>query len=87
MVRLSNMNKQNILSQAEVFCIVRKNLKPYLRDPTNVVHFIVREKSIGSEADHIIRLMEMLRPPMSRSTFEGYVKAGELAFENQEEFK
>lgn len=62
-------------------------MKEYLSDPTNVVHFIVRGNSIDSEADHIVKLMAMLKPPLSRSTFDGYVKAGELAFENQEDLK
>jgi hypothetical protein len=49
MIKLSDMTKHNILSPAEVYCIVRKRLKPYLSEPTNVVHFIVRENTNDNE--------------------------------------
>ena len=44
MTQLCSSNQNALLSKAEVFCLVRNNLKDFLTDPASVMHFIQGNK-------------------------------------------
>jgi hypothetical protein len=63
-----------ILTKAEAFCITRRKLKPYLEATESSNLFLVNSKDPKE-------LMEYLRTPLSRNTFESYVKIDYKKFE------
>lgn len=77
---LCRFGKNSLLSRAEAFCIVRNSLKQYLIEPASVLHFMVGTMSIEE-------LMKLLKPPLSRGTFEGYVRADKRSFDDHDQLK
>ena len=60
--------KNSTINKTEVFCLRRNKLAPYLNDKYSV--FYLLDEKMKSED-----LMEVLKPPLSRSTFEMYKEA------------
>ena len=69
-----------LLSKAEVYCMVRNKLKPYLQDAASATQFLMGDKAAED-------LMKLLRIPLSRNTFEMVVKTDTRNFEDEQELK
>lgn len=73
---LSDHENTKLLTKAEVFCVIRKELKPYLRDAESA-NLILLSSSTARD------LLPLLRTPLSRNTFESMVKTDHKKFEHQ----
>jgi len=60
--------KNSSINKTEVFCLLRNKLSPYFNDKSSV--FYLLDEKMKTED-----LMEVLKPPLSRSTFEIYIEA------------
>ena len=79
-VTLSDYENVKILSKAEVVCVLRNKLKPYLKDPVTAIQFLMKR----SEPQE---LLDKLRTPLSRNTYENMVKTDQKKLENQSQLK
>jgi len=77
---LSDYENTKLLTKAEVFCVIRKELKPYLRDAESA-NLILLSSSTARD------LLPLLRTPLSRNTFESMVKTDHKKFEHQQQLK
>jgi hypothetical protein len=60
--------KNSTINKTEVFCLLRNKLAPYFNDKSSV--FYLLDEKMKTED-----LMEFLKSPLSRSTFEIYIEA------------
>ena len=79
-VILCDHKNTKLLNKAEVYCMVRNKLKPYLQDASSVTQFMLADRT----AEDLIKL---LRVPLSRNTFEMLVKTDTRNYEDKEELK
>jgi hypothetical protein len=77
---LSDHENTKLLTKAEVFCVIRRKLKPYLQDSESANLFLL---SSSTPRD----LLPQLRAPLSRNTFESMVKTDHKKFEHQQQLK
>ena len=59
---------------------MRNSLKQYLVDPASVLHFMLGTMTVEE-------LMKLLKPPLSRGTFEATVRADKRSFDDHDQLK
>ena len=70
---LSDHENTKLLTKAEVFCIIRTKLKPYLKNALSSLRFI--QNSVSAEGSSgPSALLQELRPALSRSVYESVVR-------------
>ena len=70
MITLSDHQNVGVLNKAEVFCVIRKKLKPYLQSPESCHHILYPQNDQKLSPS---KLLDLLRTPLSRDVFNYHV--------------
>ena len=72
--------KNGTFNKTEVFCLLRSKLAPFFNEKSSVF-YLMDEKKEAHE------LLEVLKPPLSRSTYEMYIEAENRSYDHEDGFK
>jgi len=77
---ISDYQNTKLLTKAEVYCVILRKLRPYLRNAESASHILFGGASVKD-------LVPLLRAPLSRNIFEQVVKTDYKKLENMHNFK
>ena len=72
--------KNSSINKTEVFCLLRNKLAPFFNEKSSVFYLLDEKRKTED-------LLNVLKSPLSRSTFEMYIEAENRNYDHEDEFK